>query len=153
VIGKEGKDIRKSRAYEHVAGYTVSNDVSYRDFQGQKNESLGLNWVKGKGMDASLPLGPWLVTRDEIPDPHTLDISLSVNGDRKQHSNTKDMLFKIDELIAYASIGTTLRPGDIISTGTPDGIAAATGQPYLKEGDVVEAKVGSIGTLRNLVES
>ncbi|MDA4136499.1 MAG: fumarylacetoacetate hydrolase family protein [Thaumarchaeota archaeon] len=152
VIGREGKDIKKTKAYDYVAGYTVSNDVSYRDFQGQRNEKLGLNWVKGKGMDASLPMGPWLVTRDEIPEPHSLDISLSVNGDRKQHSNTKDMLFKIDELIAYASIGTTLRPGDIISTGTPDGIAAATGQPYLKDGDVVEAKVGKIGTLRNPVK-
>jgi 2-keto-4-pentenoate hydratase/2-oxohepta-3-ene-1,7-dioic acid hydratase in catechol pathway len=152
VIGKEGKDIKKGKAYDYVAGYTVSNDVSYRDFQGQKNESLGLNWMKGKAMDASMPLGPWLVTSDEITDPHDLDISLTVNGVRKQHSNTKDMLIKIDELVAYASIGTTLKPGDIISTGTPEGIGAATGGPFLKDGDVVEAKVEKIGTLRNPVK-
>lgn len=152
VIGKEGKDIKKDKAYDYVAGYTVSNDISFRDFQGQKNESLGLNWVKGKAMDASLPLGPWLVTSDEIGDPHDLELSLTVNGDRKQNSNTGEMLFKIDELVSYASIGTTLRPGDIISTGTPEGIAAATGEPFLKEGDVLEAKVEKIGTLRNRVK-
>jgi 2-keto-4-pentenoate hydratase/2-oxohepta-3-ene-1,7-dioic acid hydratase in catechol pathway len=152
VIGKEGKDIKKGKAYDHVAGYTVSNDISFRDFQSQKNESLGLNWVKGKAMDASLPLGPWLVTRDEIPDPHVLGLSLKVNGDRKQNSNTREMLIKVDELVAYASIGTTLSPGDIISTGTPEGIAAATNQPFLKDGDIVEATVEKIGTLRNPVK-
>lgn len=151
VIGKEGKDIKKERAYDYVAGYTVSNDVSFRDFQSQKNESLGLNWVKGKAMDASLPLGPWLVTSDEIGNPHDLNLSLTVNGDRKQNVNTGGMLFKIDELVAYVSIGTTLQPGDIISTGTPEGIAATTGQPFLKEGDEVEAEVEKIGTLRNPV--
>jgi 2-keto-4-pentenoate hydratase/2-oxohepta-3-ene-1,7-dioic acid hydratase in catechol pathway len=153
VIGKEGKNIKKEKAYDYVAGYTVSNDVSFRDFQGQKNESLGLNWFKGKAMDASLPLGPWLVTSDELGDPHDLKISLTVNGDRKQNANTADMLFKINELVAYASIGTTLRPGDIISTGTPAGIGGATGGPFLKDGDVVEAKVEKIGTLRNPVKS
>jgi len=152
VIGKEGKDIKKEKAYDHVAGYTVSNDISFRDFQSQKNESLGLNWVKGKAMDASLPLGPWLVTSDEIGDPHDLELSLTVNGDRKQKANTGEMLIRIDELVSYASIGNTLRPGDIISTGTPEGIAAATGQPFLKDGDVVEAKVEKIGTLRNPVK-
>ena len=153
VIGKEGKNIKKEKAYEYVAGYTISNDISFRDFQGQKNESLGLNWVKGKGMDASFPLGPWLVTRDEIGDPHSLRISLTVNGKQKQGSNTKEMMIKVDELVAYASIGTTLRPGDIISTGTPEGIAAATGEPFLKAGDVVEAKIEKIGTLRNPVKA
>jgi 2-keto-4-pentenoate hydratase/2-oxohepta-3-ene-1,7-dioic acid hydratase in catechol pathway len=138
VIGKEGKNIPRSKAYAHVAGYTVSNDISYRDFQGKK-------------IDASFPLGPWLVTRDEIPDPHSLDISLKVNGKQKQNQNTSDMMIKIDELIAYASLGTTLKPGDIISTGTPEGIAAATGQPFLKDGDVVEATVQGIGTLKNPV--
>ena len=152
VIGKEGKNISRASAYTHVAGYTVSNDISYRDFQGKKIEALGLNWFKGKAMDASFPLGPWLVTRDEIPDPHSLSISLTVNGKQKQSSNTKDMMIKIDELIAYASIGTTLRPGDIISTGTPEGIAAATGQPFLKDGDVVEASIEKIGTLTNPVK-
>jgi 2-keto-4-pentenoate hydratase/2-oxohepta-3-ene-1,7-dioic acid hydratase in catechol pathway len=151
VIGKEGKNIRRERAYDHVAGYTVSNDISYRDFQNQRNEKLGLNWFKGKGMDASLPVGPALVTSDEIPDPHDLKLSLTVNGDQKQSANTGEMLYKIDELVAYASVGMTLRPGDIISTGTPSGIAMATGEPYLKDGDIVEAKVERIGTLRNPV--
>lgn len=153
VIGKEGKNIKKERALDYVAGYTVSNDISFRDFQGQKNESLGLNWVKGKALDASLPLGPWLVTGDEIGDPQDLKLSLTVNGKREQNSNTKEMLIPVSELIAYASIAMTLRPGDIISTGTPEGIAAATGEPFLKDGDVVEARVGKIGTLRNPVKA
>ena len=152
VIGKEGKNIRKEKALDYVAGYTVSNDVSFRDFQSQRNERLGMNWVKGKAMDASLPLGPWLVTKDEIPDPQKLALSLTVNGKRQQNSNTSGMLFKVDDLVSYASIGITLRPGDIISTGTPDGIAAATGEPFLKDGDVMEATVERIGTLRNPVK-
>jgi 2-keto-4-pentenoate hydratase/2-oxohepta-3-ene-1,7-dioic acid hydratase in catechol pathway len=153
VIGKEGKDIKKERAYDYVAGYTVSNDVSFRDFQTQKNESLGLNWIKGKAMDASLPLGPWLVTKDEIPDPHKLGISLTVNGEKKQNSNTDQIMFRVDDLVAYASIGMTLRPGDIISTGTPEGVGMATDGPYLKGGDLVEAKVERIGVLRNSVKA
>ncbi|MGD0636969.1 MAG: fumarylacetoacetate hydrolase family protein [Nitrososphaerales archaeon] len=151
VIGKEGKNIKREKAYEYIAGYAISNDISFRDFQGQKNESLGLNWVKGKGMDASFPLGPWLVTRDEIGDPHSLKISLTVNGKQQQGSNTNELMIKVDELVAYASIGTTLRPGDIISTGTPEGIAAATGEPFLKAGDIVEARIEKIGVLRNPV--
>ena len=153
VIGKTGKDIKKEKAYDYVAGYTVSNDISFRDFQNQRSETLGLNWLKGKAMDGSFPLGPCLVTKDEIPNPHGLKISLRVNGDRKQNSNTRQMLFKIDELVSYASIGTTLRPGDIISTGTPEGIAAATGQPFLKDGDIVEAQIEGIGTLKNPVKA
>lgn len=153
VIGKEGEDISRETAYEYVAGYTISNDVSFRDFQSMKIDPLGLNWFKGKGMDASLPLGPWLVTRDEIPDPPDVALSLTVNGQQRQNARSSEMLIKIDELIAYASIGTTLRPGDIISTGTPDGIAAATGGPFLKDGDIVEATIEKIGTLRNPVKA
>ena len=151
VIGKRGKDIRREDAYSYVAGYSVSNDVSMRDLQHQSSPPLGINWVKGKSMDASFPLGPWLVTRDEIPDPHTLAMSLSVNGQLKQSSNTNDMIFKVDELVSYASIGMTLQPGDIISTGTPAGVAEGSGSPFLKEGDVVEATIEGIGTLRNPV--
>ncbi|MDA4122601.1 MAG: fumarylacetoacetate hydrolase family protein [Thaumarchaeota archaeon] len=153
VIGKKGKDISKNDAYAHVAGYTVSNDVSMRDFQKKASVGLGLNWVKGKGMDGTFPLGPWLVTRDEIPDPHTLGISLAVNGEQKQSSNTADMIFKVDDLVSYASIGTTLQPGDVISTGTPGGVAEGSGSPFLKQGDVVEARIDRIGTLRNPVEA
>ncbi len=151
VIGKRGKDIRKEDAYSYVAGYAISNDVSMRDFQHQASPPLGLNWIKGKSMDASFPLGPWLVTRDEIPDPHNLAISLSVNGEERQSSNTKEMILKVDDLVSYASVGMTLQPGDIISTGTPSGVAEGSGSPFLKEGDVVEGTIERIGTLRNPV--
>ncbi len=158
IIGKPGKYITKKEAMSHVAGYAIANDVSFRDFQfstrlpdGKTN--LGLNWVKGKGLDSSFPLGPWLVTRDEIHDPHDLEISLSVNGKSMQRSNTGDMVFKIDSLIEYVSAGITLKPGDIISTGTPEGVAEFTGQPFLKDGDVVEGMIERIGTLRNQVKA
>lgn len=156
IIGKAGKYIAKKDAMNHVAGYTISNDISFRDFQFSTQlpdgkTTLGLNWAKGKGLDSSFPLGPWLVTKDEIPDPHNLKISLSVNGETKQQSNTSDMIFKIDSLIEYISAGMTLKPGDIISTGTPEGVATFTGGPFLKHGDVVEAKIDRIGTLRNPV--
>ncbi len=156
IIGKAGKYIAKKDAMNHVAGYTISNDISFRDFQFSTQlpdgkTTLGLNWAKGKGLDSSFPLGPWLVTKDEIPDPHNLEISLSVNGKTKQRSNTSNMIFKIDSLIEYISAGITLKPGDIISTGTPEGVAAFTGEPFLKHGDVVEGKIDRIGTLRNPV--
>ena len=156
IIGKTGKYIAKDEAMDYVAGYAVSDDVSFRDFQfatrlPDGKTTLGLNWVKGKGLDSSFPLGPWLVTRDEIPDPHNLDISLSVNGKMKQRSNTRDMIFKIDSLIEHISAGITLKPGDIISTGTPEGVAAFTGEPFLKNGDIVECTIDRIGSLRNPV--
>ncbi len=156
VIGKAGKNIPREDAMDYVAGYAVSNDISFRDLQFSTRSdnaavALGSNWVKGKGLDSTFPLGPWLVTRDEIADPHNLDISLTVNGETKQDSNTRDMIFKIDTLIEYVSAGMTLRPGDIISTGTPEGVAVFTDQKFLKNGDVVEAKISKIGTLRNTV--
>ena len=158
VIGKGGKHIPKERAISHVAGYCVSNDVSFRDIQfpeGWPKElnRLGQNWVLGKSLDGSFPLGPWLVTTDEIPDPHKLGISLSVNGELKQSSNTGEMVFSVASLIEYISAGITLRAGDVISTGTPQGVAAFTDQRFLKEGDLVEARIDRIGTLRNPVES
>jgi 2-keto-4-pentenoate hydratase/2-oxohepta-3-ene-1,7-dioic acid hydratase in catechol pathway len=158
IIGKAGKNIPRMEAMEYVAGYSVANDVSFRDLQFSTRSdnaavALGSNWVKGKGLDSSFPLGPWLVTRDEIADPHNLDISLSVNANVKQHSNTGDMMFKIDSLIEYVSAGMTLRPGDVISTGTPEGVAVFSGEPFLKDGDVVEVTIGEIGTLRNPVRS
>lgn len=154
IVGKPGKYIAEKDAMDYVAGYAVSNDVSFRDFQFSTRlpdgkTVLGLNWVKGKGMDASFPLGPWLVTRDEISDPYNLDISLSVNGKMKQQSNTRDMIFRIDSLIEYTSAGVTLKPGDIISTGTPEGVAAFTGEQFLRDADLVEASIERIGTLRN----
>ncbi len=158
IIGKGGKYVEKSDALDYVAGYTVSNDISFRDFQlppgwPEKLSPLGLNWVGGKGMDSSFPLGPWLVTKDEVPDPNNLHISLKVNGQLRQDSNTSEMVSKIDALVNYVSAGITLRPGDIISTGTPFGVALATGQPYLRDGDLVEATIEQIGTLRNPAKS
>ncbi len=157
VIGRRGKYIAKGDAYSYVAGYTVANDISFRDLQippGPREENrMGLNWVMGKGLDSSFPLGPWLVTRDELQNPHNLAISLSVNGEQRQSSNTGEMIFKIDELIEYISGGITLSPGDIISTGTPAGIARRTGVPYLKDGDRVEARIEGIGTLENVARA
>jgi len=158
IIGRAGKYITRKNAMDHVAGYAISNDISFRDFQfdtqlADGKTTLGLNWVKGKGLDSSFPLGPWLVTKDEIPDPHKLEISLSVNGKRKQQSNTGDMVFKIDSIIEYISAGTTIKPGDIISTGTPQGVAAFTGEPFLRDGDIVEGAINRIGILRNPVKA
>jgi len=158
IIGKTGKYIQKKDALNYVAGYTISNDVSFRDLRfpsdsPDKPSRLGINWIKAKALDSSFPLGPWLVTKDEIPNPHDLEISLSVNGDEKQHSNTGEMVFKIDSLIEYISSGMTLNPGDIISTGTPEGVAVFTGQPFLKDGDIIEGKISKIGTLTNKVKA
>jgi 2-keto-4-pentenoate hydratase/2-oxohepta-3-ene-1,7-dioic acid hydratase in catechol pathway len=158
IISKTGKNILKKDAMGYVAGYTVSIDISFRDLQFSTRSdnaavTLGSNWVKGKNLDSSFPLGPWLVTKDEIHDPQNLQLSLTVNGKTKQHSNTREMIFKIDSLIEYVSAGMTLKPGDIISTGTPEGVAAFTGEPFLKDGDLVEATINGIGTLRNPVRS
>ena len=158
IIGKAGKYIAREDSLNHVAGYAISNDVSFRDFQystklSDGKTTLGLNWMKGKGLDSSFPLGPWLVTKDEIPNPHELEISLSVNGKRKQRSNTSEMIFKIESLIEYISAGITLQPGDVISTGTPEGVAAATNGPFLKDGDIVEGSIDRIGTLSNPVRA
>ncbi len=154
VIGKKGKDIRRENAMDHVAGYTISNDISFRDLQmPDKANYLGMNWVKGKGLDTALPLGPWLVTKDEIPDIYSSEISLAVNGIEHQKSKIGDMVFKIDQLIEYLSTDITLVPGDVISTGTPLGVAAFTGAPFLKAGDVLEAKIEGIGVLKNYVRA
>ena len=158
IIGKTGKGILRKDAMDYVAGYAVSIDISFRDLQFSTRSdnaavTLGSNWVKGKNLDSSFPLGPWLVTKDEIHDPRNLELSLTVNGKTKQHSNTREMIFTIDALIEYVSAGMTLKPGDIISTGTPEGVAAFTGEPFLKDGDLVEAAINGIGSLRNPVRS
>ena len=154
IIGKKGKNISKDQALEYVAGYTISNDISFRDLQKLGASSyLGVNWVKGKGLDAAFPLGPWIVTKEELPDPYASEISLAVNGVEKQKSKIGEMVFKIDRLIEYVSAGVTLVPGDVISTGTPLGVAAFTGAAFLKDGDVVEAKIQGIGTLRNTAKA
>jgi 2-keto-4-pentenoate hydratase/2-oxohepta-3-ene-1,7-dioic acid hydratase in catechol pathway len=156
VMGKKGKYIRREDALGYIAGYTVANDVTFRDLQlpkGWPNEinQLGPNWVKGKALDGSLPLGPWLVTKDEIPNPQRLSLSLTVNDEQMQSGNTGDMVFGVDKLVEYLSNGITLLPGDLISTGTPAGVAGFTGTPFLKEGDVVISRVERVGTLSNTV--
>jgi 2-keto-4-pentenoate hydratase/2-oxohepta-3-ene-1,7-dioic acid hydratase in catechol pathway len=158
IIGRRGKYIKRSEAMSYVAGYTIANDVSFRDLQfpegwPEKPNTMGQNWVKGKGPDTALPLGPCLVTTNEMNDPYDREISLSVNGILRQKAAIDEMIFKIDQLIEYLSGGITLSPGDIISTGTPAGVAAFSGAPYLKDGDVIVAKIEGIGELQNPVRA
>jgi 2-keto-4-pentenoate hydratase/2-oxohepta-3-ene-1,7-dioic acid hydratase in catechol pathway len=154
IIGRRGKYIERSRAYEYVFGYTVFNDISYRDKQmaegPERQGPYGLRWLHGKGMDTAAPMGPWIVTKDEIQDPQNLRLSLKVNGETRQDGNTNDMIFKIDRIIEFISDGITLKPGDIIATGTPSGVGLATGR-FLKHGDIVEAYIENIGVLRNRI--
>jgi 2-keto-4-pentenoate hydratase/2-oxohepta-3-ene-1,7-dioic acid hydratase in catechol pathway len=147
VIGKEAKSVTANRAMDYVAGYTIMNDVSARDIQKRERQ-----WVRAKGLDTFAPCGPWLVTTDEISDPHTLDIQLHVNGEMRQHSNTSDLIFKVPQLIEFVSQDLTLNPGDIISTGTPSGVGAYMDPPvFLKDGDMIEITIENIGTLVNTV--
>ena len=146
IIGKSGKNIPKDQAMDYVYGYTVINDISARDCRraGQ--------WIVSKGQDTFAPMGPVLVTRDAIADPHNLDLRLTVNGVEKQNSNTKFMLFNINDLIHDLSTVFTLDAGDIIATGTPAGVGAGRNpQEFMWPGDVVEATVEGIGTLRNTI--
>lgn len=146
VLGKGGKNIPKAKAMDHVYGYTVINDISARDCRRSGQ------WIVSKGQDTFAPMGPVLVTRDEIADPHNLNLSLTVNGVEKQNSNTKFMLFNISDLIHDLSTVFTLEEGDIIATGTPAGVGAGRDpQEFMWPGDVVEATVEGIGTLRNTI--
>ncbi|MDO6589958.1 fumarylacetoacetate hydrolase family protein [Yoonia sp. 1_MG-2023] len=146
IIGKPGCNIAKSDAYDHVFGYSIMNDISARDVQRRHG---GQNF-KGKALDGSCPFGPSILTADEIPDPHNLPLSLTVNGETRQDGNTADMIFDIPTLIASLSEGMTLEPGDIIATGTPSGVGYAMDPPnFLKDGDTVVCHVSRIGTLTN----
>jgi len=148
IIGRRCKYVDAERALGCVAGYTIAVDVSFRDLQhGHATKGYGPNWMKGKAMDHSLPLGPWLVTADEFGDPGDVGLRLSVNGELKQDGNTRDMVFPVARLVEYLSDGMTLEPGDVISTGTPPGVGASTDGPYLKPGDVVTAEVDRIGRI------
>ena len=153
IIGLKGKNIRPAEAYDHVAGYTVVNDVSFRDgmMRGVEGTVLGRNLYKGKVADTSLPMGPWLVTRDEIPNPYPLRLTLKVNGETRQDGKTDDMISRIPELVASASDGNTLLPGDVIATGTCSGVGLYTGK-YLAHGDLMEAEVEKVGALRNRIK-
>jgi 2-keto-4-pentenoate hydratase/2-oxohepta-3-ene-1,7-dioic acid hydratase in catechol pathway len=147
VIGRGGRNIPAARAMEHVFGYTIVNDVSARDLQMATSQ-----WLMGKTCDTFAPMGPWLVTADEIADPHALDISLEIGGERLQHSNTRELIFKIPALVEFLSSIVTLEPGDVVSTGTPSGVGFARNPPrYLKPGDEVVVRVDGLGELRNPV--
>ena len=149
VIGREAKNVTVDTAWDYIAGYTCGHDVSARDWQKDKPEG---QWLLGKTFDSFAPLGPALVTRDEIADPHNLSISMRLNGEVMQQSNTQQLIFGVDHLIAYLSQVCTLRPGDLLFTGTPPGVGAARKPPvFLKPGDVAEVEIEGIGTLRNPV--
>ncbi len=149
VIGRRCRGVSTSEALDYVAGYTCLNDVSARDFQRGDGQ-----WIRAKSQDTFGPMGPYLVTSDDIPDPQTLPISCSVNGRVLQNSNTKMMIFGVRELIAFISRGITLQPGDVISTGTPHGVGFAQKPPvFLKPGDEVVVEVQGVGRLSNPVSA
>ena len=148
VVGRRTSYVAEPEAEKHVAGYALHNDYSEREFQ---LERAG-QWVKGKSADTFAPLGPYLVTKDEIPDVDNLHMWLRVNGELKQESNTKNLIFKVPFLVSYISHFMTLLPGDVISTGTPGGVGhAAKPQQFLKPGDVVELGIDCLGTSRQTV--
>lgn len=146
VIGKSAYRVGEDEAFDYVVGYTVCNDVSARDLQIEKGDQ----WIRGKSLDTFCPLGPCLVTKDEIADPHNLSLKTTVNGKVMQDSNTKELLFKIPYLISYLSQAFTLEPGDVIITGTPPGVGMGMKPPvYLKDGDVMTVEIEGIGALTN----
>jgi 2-keto-4-pentenoate hydratase/2-oxohepta-3-ene-1,7-dioic acid hydratase in catechol pathway len=145
VIGTAGCDIARERALEHVFGYTVVNDVTARDLQKRHGQ-----WFKGKSLDTFCPMGPALVTADEIPDPQALTVAMRINGETRQSSHTSRMIFPVAECIAVLSAGFTLLPGDVIATGTPEGVGAALGK-FLAVGDTMEAEIERIGVLANTI--
>ena len=145
VISKEGRNIPKQLAYDYVFGYTIANDVTARDVQTAHGQ-----FFLGKSFDGSCPMGPYIVTKDEMPDPHNLSVVTKVNDDVRQNGNTETMIFKIDELIAEISRFVTLEPGDVILTGTPAGVGKGMNPPsFLKKGDTVKVSIEGIGTLSN----
>jgi 2-keto-4-pentenoate hydratase/2-oxohepta-3-ene-1,7-dioic acid hydratase in catechol pathway len=148
VIGKRGRDISESRAMGHVFGYTVVNDVSARDLQFANAKQ----WDRGKSLDTFCPWGPYIVTREEIPDPHVLQVRTILNGREMQNSNTKNLIFGVAKIIAYTSQGTTLLPGDLIPTGTPFGVGFSRKPPvFLTDGDECVCEIEKIGAIRNRV--
>jgi 2-keto-4-pentenoate hydratase/2-oxohepta-3-ene-1,7-dioic acid hydratase in catechol pathway len=147
VIGRLGANIGLEHAMDHVFGYMVINDVSARDLQWRHKQ-----FFKGKSLDGACPMGPWIVTADEVGDPHNLSISCRVNGILKQDSSTKHMIFDVPATIMHLSTGMTLLPGDILATGTPSGVGFARKPPeYLQPGDIVECEVERVGLIRNSV--
>jgi 2-keto-4-pentenoate hydratase/2-oxohepta-3-ene-1,7-dioic acid hydratase in catechol pathway len=148
VIGQTARRVPRERALSHVAGYCLANDVSERHWQAHRSGQ----WVKGKSFDTFGPLGPVLVTTDEIPDPQKLPVSLKVNGVTRQNSNTSDMIFPVAEIVSHLSLFMTLLPGDVIVTGTPEGVGLGLKPPvFLKRGDVMELDGGVLGSQRQKV--
>ncbi len=146
IIGKPARHVKQAQAYDYIAGYTIGNDISARDLQFKSGDQ----WLRGKCLDTFCPLGPYLVTRDEIPDPHQLSIKCMLNGETMQDSNTAEMIYNIPYLIEYLSEAFTLLPGDVIITGTPHGVGAFRKPPiWLKHGDEVVVKIEGLGSLRN----
>ncbi len=147
VIGRTGKDIPKAEALSYIFGYTIINDVSARDLQNQHQQ-----FFKGKSLDGSCPMGPWIVTADELPDASNLALKLRVNGTVMQDSRSSDLIFDIPTCLATLSQGQTVQAGDVVSTGTPSGVGMGRTPPvWLQPGDVVEAEIERIGVLRNTV--
>ncbi len=150
VIGRAGKYISEENAMDHIAGYMVCNDVSERAFQTERSGQ----WSKGKSSDNFGPIGPWLVTRDEVPNPNDLAMWLKVNGETMQNGSSRTMVYQIAHLVSYLSQFFTLHPGDVISTGTPPGVGMGMKPPrYLKAGDVVELGIEGLGTQRQVCEN
>jgi acylpyruvate hydrolase len=148
VIGKRAREVSQADALAYVAGYTIANDVTYRDVQRRT-----LQWLQGKSVEGSAPMGPWLVTADELRDPSGLEVVLTVNGEQRQRSNTANLVFGVPYLVEFLSGLMTLEPGDVILTGTPGGVGVARDpQVFLKDGDVVRIDIDKIGTLENKVK-
>ncbi|MFL5802250.1 MAG: fumarylacetoacetate hydrolase family protein [Roseiflexaceae bacterium] len=147
IIGRTAKNIDRADALSYIFGYTIVNDVSARDLQNQHQQ-----FFKGKSLDRSCPIGPWIVTADEIPDPSVLGLRLRLNGETRQDSTLGDLIFDIPTTLAALALGQTVEPGTIVSTGTPSGVGMGRTPPeYLRPGDVMEAEVDRIGVLRNRV--
>ncbi|NMH83363.1 fumarylacetoacetate hydrolase family protein [Heyndrickxia coagulans] len=148
VIGKKARNVSQEEALDYVAGYTIVNDVTYRDIQRRT-----LQWLQGKSVDGTAPMGPWLVTADELTDPSGLEMVVTVNGEERQHTNTANLVFTVPYLVEFLSNLMTLEPGDVILTGTPGGVGFARDpQVFLKDGDVVRIEIDKIGALENKVK-
>ncbi|WP_137918638.1 fumarylacetoacetate hydrolase family protein [Hydrogenophaga sp. 2FB] len=149
VIGTQARNVSVAQALSHVAGYCLANDISERDWQLKRNGQ----WSKGKSFDGFGPIGPWLVTRDELPDPQSIALELAVNGQTRQQSNTADMIFPVAEIVSYLSQFMTLLPGDLVITGTPAGVGlgAKPTPVFLRRGDVMTLDAGPLGTQRQRV--
>ena len=148
MIGAKASYVSEDKAMEHVAGYVIHNDISEREYQLERSGQ----WVKGKSCDTFAPMGPFMVTTDEIDDPHNLRLWLKLNGETMQDSNTSDLIFGIPKLVSYISTYMTLLPGDVISTGTPFGVGLGLDpQKYLKDGDVMELGIDGLGISKQYV--